>query len=195
MGHFTTLDLWRGPFGDSYHERNRPSVGEIRPLFRRILDGIEVESVLEVGCGLGHNLMAIDAKIREGIEPNDRARAEANALCAPDLLVLDGSAADLIYADDAFDLVLTCGLLIHIPPTDIRKVVEEIARVSRRYVLAIEYAAVEEEMVEYRGEKDILWKRPFGKLFMAWAGMELVRWDDTDSDLYPGCSWWLLSHK
>ena len=52
----------------------------------------------------------------------------------------DGHAADLIFAPDAFDLVLTCGLLIHIPPDQIRQVIEELVRVSKRYVLAIEYA-------------------------------------------------------
>jgi SAM-dependent methyltransferase len=186
-----SVELWKGQFGDSYHERNRFTVDQVKPLFDRILDGVHVESVLEVGCGLGHNLMAIDARFRCGVEPNRAARTQA-IMSYPSLIVTSATADDLPFKDDAFDLVLTCGLLIHIPPTDIHRVVEETARVSRRYVLAIEYAAVEEEEQAYRGQRDILWRRPYGKLFQAWADMSLVRWDDMDSGLYPGCCWWLL---
>ncbi len=188
----STVDLWRGEFGDSYHERNRFAPEDVKPLFNKILAGIELGCVLEVGCGLGHNLMAIVAEERWGVEPNEAARYEAN-FTYPELRVVDGNAAYLPFPDDDyFDLVLTCGLLIHIPPTDIQAVVEEVARVSKQYVLAIEYAAVEEEEVEYRGHRDVLWRRPYGKLFVAWADMKLVAWDAEDSNLYPGCSWWLL---
>lgn len=186
-----TLKLWRGQFGTTYHERNRFTPDDVRPVFGRILHGLTIQSVLEVGSGLGHNLMAVDAEQRTGVEPNESARIEARDTY-PLVWTIDGDAADLPFRKDSFDLVMTCGLLIHIPPAQIQQVVEEIARVSRRYVLAIEYAAVEEEMVEYRGEKDVLWRRPFGKLFQAWTGMSLVAWDAADTHLYPGCSWWLL---
>jgi SAM-dependent methyltransferase len=186
-----TIDVWKGTWGDEYHIRNRFQPDDVKPVFDRILKGLHIDSVLEVGCGLGHNLMAIDAKVRAGLEPNLAAREEAN-VTHPQITVMDGDAADLPYWENSFDLVLTCGLLIHISPGQIRKVVGEIARVTKRYVLLIEYAAVEEEAVEYRGEKDILWRRPFGKLFMAWEGMKLVAWDDEPIDMYPGCCWWLL---
>jgi ubiquinone/menaquinone biosynthesis C-methylase UbiE len=188
----STIDVWKGKFGDTYHKRNRFSPDDVRPVFDRILKGITLTSVLEVGCGQGHNLMAIDAPIRTGIEPNKAARNQANKEHGVGMIAFDGDAADLAFFDASFDLVLTCGLLIHISPGQIRKVVGEIARVSSKYVLLIEYAAVEEEAVEYRGEKDILWRRPFGKLFMAWEGMKLVAWDDEPIDMYPGCCWWLL---
>lgn len=186
-----TVDLWRGDFGDSYHQRNRFAPEDVKPLFDRILDGIEVDSVLEVGCGLGHNLMAIDAERRVGIEPNAAAREEAKATY-PDLAVWNQLATEIHFPNSSFDLVLTCGLLIHIPPADIQKVIEEIVRVSSRYVLAIEYAFPVEEVREYRGKKDALWVRPYGKLLQAWGGMRLVKWDDADEDLFPGCSWWLM---
>lgn len=188
----STLDLWRGNFGNSYHDRNKFLPEHVRPLFARILGEYEpFGSVLEVGCGLGHNLMAIDAETRSGIEPNKAAREEALRAHHPALNAIDADAADLPYASDSYDLVLTCGLLIHIPPQDIQQVVEEIARVSSKLVLCIEYNAVEEEMREYRGVKDALWVRPYGKLFQTWGGMKLLAHDDEDTQLHPGCSWWL----
>jgi SAM-dependent methyltransferase len=187
----STIDVWRGDFGDSYHERNRFDPEDVRPVFEKMLSGVKIGTLLEVGCGVGHNLAAIDADEKVGVEPNEYSRRWARRE-HPNINVIDGDAGDLPFQDAYFDLVLTCGLLIHISPAEIGGVVSEIARVSRRYVLLVEYAAVEEEMQEYRGVKDILWRRPFGKLFMAWEGMRLLRWDDSDSNLYPGCSWWLL---
>lgn len=192
----STLDLWRSEWGTAYHQRNRFTPDQVRPVYDTILGDVQVGSVLEVGCGLGHNLMAIDALLRTGIEPNEAARNEANERYGDRLLqVIDGDVTNLPFSDGVFDLVLTCGLLIHIPPVDIQRAVEELVRVSSRYVLAIEYAAVEEEMVEYRGERDALWRRPYGKLLMAWGGMRLITWSDTDPDLYPGCSWWLMEKR
>lgn len=187
-----TVSLWRGPFGDEYHVRNRVTPDQVKEVFARILNGITVNSVLEVGSGLGANLAAIDAKVKTGVEPNERARDEAKATY-PEIAFLDGEAADLPLFEQSFDLVLTCGLLIHIPPEDLTQAMQEICRVSRRYVLAIEYAAVEEEEpVTYRGKEGILWRRPFGKLYEYNCGMKVIaRGDSTDSDLYPGCAWWL----
>lgn len=187
------LDLWRGDFGNAYHSRNRFLPEHVRPVFERILGPHEpFDRILEVGAGLGHNLMAIQAAERYGLEPNQAARDEAGEMYH-DLLLYDGEAAHLPFHDGYFDLVLTCGLLIHIPPSDIQTVVEEIARVSKKYVLAIEYAAPEEEMVEYRGVSDALWKRNYGTLFIAWAGMKQIGHEAEAGELYPGSEWWLLS--
>ena len=187
-------ELWRGDFGNTYHQRNKFKPAEVRPVFDRILRGVIYETALEVGSGLGHNLAALRRQTRSltGVEPNASARGEAKQ-SYPDIMFLDGDALDLPFTDGSFDLVLTCGLLIHVAPDDIQQAVAEIVRVSRGYVLAIEYNAVEEESSEYRGRRDILWRRPFGKLFQAWGGMRLLDHDDADSLLYPGCSWWLLT--
>lgn len=187
----STVNLWRGEWGDAYHDRNKFTPEQVRPVFDRILSEYEpFERVLEVGCGLGHNLMAVDADERYGVEPNDAAR-EAAQDAYHSLLLYDGEAQRLPFRDDWFDLVFTCGLLIHIPPQDIRKVVEEVARVSRRFVLAVEYAFPVEEVREYRGEDAALWVRPYGTLLEAWGSLRIVGHDAADSNLYPGCEWWL----
>lgn len=189
-----STDLWRGPFGDEYLARNQPTVDQVRPVLDHILAGIEFDSVLEVGCSKGHNLLALesDGRLLSGVEPNDQARHAAQH---EGLDVIDGDILDLPYLDDSYDLVLTCGVLIHIAPPDIRQAVNEVVRVTRRYVLAIEYGAVEEEMVEYRGHKDILWRRNFGKLYEAWGGLRIVRHESTNSMMYPGAEWWLLEAR
>jgi hypothetical protein len=45
-------------------------------------------------------------------------------------------------------------------------------------------------MIEYRGEKDRLWKRPYGKLYEA-MGLTLVKAGPAEG--FDRCDFWLLS--
>jgi len=74
---------------------------------------------------------------------------------------LQGHALEIPFKDGYFDLAFTAGVLIHIPVTDLPLALTEICRVSRRYVLAIEYFSEEETVIPYRGHTDLLWKRNF----------------------------------
>ena len=172
----TPLEAWRAALGDTYTERHGVSPATLdsrMAMWGRLLglmDGDTPESILEVGANIGLNLRALrlltGAKLA-AVEPNDGARER---------LVLDGvvtydnahgvSASDL-PRDVGFDLVFTCGLLIHIPPDDLGKVCAEIYRVSNKYILCIEYFADRPEELPYRGHEGLLWKRDFGDFWMA----------------------------
>jgi ubiquinone/menaquinone biosynthesis C-methylase UbiE len=73
----------------------------------------------------------------------------------------EASVMKIPFEENIFDLVFTAGLLIHIPPKDIKKAMEEIIRVSKRYVLAIEYYANKERERPFLGEMGITWERPY----------------------------------
>ena len=86
-----------------------------------------------------------------GVEPNRHALAIAR--CASDKVsAMAGNIYDLPFKDQYFDLVFTSGVLIHIPlerrvcPTQCWR----IARVTRRYILAIEYYDRQETPIEYQ---------------------------------------------
>lgn len=190
-----TVALWQGEFGTSYHQRNLSTPDEVRPVFEYILEGITPGTAYECGAGRGQNLAALrDMGWRvEGDEPNELAAADAKRLHG---LTLSGLsvATDQAMAEYVWglpDLVFTSGLLIHIPPDQIRLAMENLADVSKRYVLAIEYAAKQEEMQEYRGHRDILWRRPYGDLYQE-LGLKLLRHESPEWLLYPGCDFWLL---
>ena len=75
-------------------------------------------SVLDVGCGKGLLLSEI-AKIRPdlklyGLEPSANARKHA-ALNIPNIEVQSDMLANSSYADNSFDLVLSVGVLEHVP--------------------------------------------------------------------------------
>ena len=71
-------------------------------------------------------------------------------------------------------------------------VMGNIARASRRFVLAVEYADEKEVEVEYRGHTGKLWRRPYGKIY---ENMDLKLIDtgllDKESG-FDSCTYWLL---
>jgi ubiquinone/menaquinone biosynthesis C-methylase UbiE len=69
-------------------------------------------------------------------------------------------------ADESIDLVFTAGVLIHIHPNDLLKAMSEIVRVSKRYVLCMEYFSHQPEEILYRGQKGLLFKRDFGSFYL-----------------------------
>lgn len=199
------LAEWAGSFGDSYVDRNPPHAANIRPRLRALasilpkMDGSPPRTILECGCNVGLNLRALrqltDAELF-AVEPNARARE-----CVTRDGVLDaehlraGSLEQLPFSDDSIDLVFTVGVLIHVPPSHLERAIREIHRVSRRYVLAVEYFSVHPETIAYRGKEELLFKRDFGALYL-----------DTFPDLEPvdvgflwsrttqcdNATWWLF---
>jgi pseudaminic acid biosynthesis-associated methylase len=172
------LALWRSAFGRDYTERNDHDKPERAEAWRRLLSGIAPRRVLEVGCNVGWNLVYLDRLgISElyGIEPQIDAVAKARAR-KPELNVLVGTACDLPFRDQMFDLVFTSGVLIHIAPDALAGALDEIHRVSRRWIAAIEYDATVEHEVDYRGHRGALWKRDHRAAWQArHADLRLVR--------------------
>ncbi len=84
--------------------------------------------VLEVGCGTGLVLTRIErfARRAQGVDLSpgmlDKARARG-------LEVVEGSATELPFEDESFDVTCSFKVLAHIP--DIRRALSEMARVTR----------------------------------------------------------------
>lgn len=155
------LSEWTGRFGRAYTKRNIVDWRTRVPGFCEAAGHLGLTSILEVGCNRGHNLRALQAvyphaTIR-GLEPQRYARRLAQA---DGLNVHDGTIYDIPYDDESHDLVLTCGVLTHVPPDRLDDALSELARVSRLWVLLIEYAG-EGEQVTYRGKPDMLWRRNY----------------------------------
>lgn len=173
------LARWQGQFGLDYQDRNPYEPRSAVPYFERVAHGREIESILEVGCNLGSKLGAWltvlpNAQVR-GIEPNASAAAKARAV--PGVFqVIECDAYALPFADATFDLVFTSGVLMHVPPGEIARATNEIVRVAKKYVLAIEqYAMVEKEIeTPYRGIAKMWWARHYGELYAAFPALKLL---------------------
>lgn len=192
------LRAWEGEFGTAYTERNVADWRSRLPAFRRALEGLALSRILEVGCNRGHNLVTVAEIVGPavevvGVEPNHHALALAWQ-AGPQVTAVHGHVFNLPFEADAFDLVFTAGVLIHVALEHLAAALQEIHRVSRRYILAIEYFAAEETAIEYRGRWDLLWKRDFLAHYeRQFSNLRLLRdgfWGPEDG--FDRTHWWLL---
>jgi pseudaminic acid biosynthesis-associated methylase len=160
--------LWSGEFGDAYTERNTAAGDERRRFWRATLEEFPVARVLEVGCNLGANLRWIASEGASGaicgVDVNLLALGRLHR-AVPTARPVGAAALGLPFADRAFDMVFTVGVLIHQPPAALPAVMTEIVRCSRRFVMCGEYYAPEPTEVAYRGQTGALFKRDFGGLY------------------------------
>jgi pseudaminic acid biosynthesis-associated methylase len=169
--------FWAGRFGDEYTERNSIPPERLQPFFRMILElAPEVREVCELGANKGLNLRALQGLDRSlrltGVELNGAAFEELSR--QPGIEALQTSIQ--AYASERrFDLVFTCGVLIHIDPAGLPAIYRKIAALSARYVLINEYFNPTPVEVAYRGHSGKLFKRDFAGEFMdANAGQFVV---------------------
>ncbi len=175
------LKTWKTKFGKEYTDRNMMSPEEANQLpaknygisrialNREFLGGFDVNRFLEVGCNIGNQLLLFQ-KIGYtdlwGIEPQDYALEIAKKR-TKDINLVKASAFDIPFKDNYFDVVFTSGVLTHISPKDIEKAIDEMHRCSRKYILGLEpYHPKDYQMVNYRGNDNLLWKTNFPKLFL-----------------------------
>jgi pseudaminic acid biosynthesis-associated methylase len=160
------LALWRSEFGADYTDRNDVEKPERIATWKGILEGISVERAVEVGCNIGWNLRYLRAcGVGDvwGVEPQRYAIERARAR-TPELTMVPGTAFDLPFKNGWFDLSFTSGVLIHISPTDLPRALDELYRVTSRYLVVIEYDHQEEVEIAYRGNAHALWKRDHGRI-------------------------------
>jgi len=171
------LEFWKGEFGNEYTARNSGdfdamyeerfgiSQTEINEKFLSVLP--TDSKILEVGCNRGIQLGILKRmgfSDLTGIEINKSAIELAKE--DKDLCILEGSALDLPFEDNSFDLVFTSGVLIHIAPENLPKAMKEIVRVSKKYIFGVEYFSEKCEEIEYRGNKNRLWKNNFPQVYL-----------------------------
>ena len=67
---------------------------------------------------------------------------------------------------EKFDIVFTCGVLIHIHPENLLDAMKEIYRVSKKYIVCAEYFSDKDEEINYHGEDGLLFKKDFGSFYL-----------------------------
>lgn len=182
---------WAGEWGREYTDRSPQSVEEFDRVYLRdygvtrtamnedFLNAFPKDiSILEVGANIGLELEFLRragfSKLT-GVEINSYAVEQAKKI-HPEVIVIEGSGFDLPFDDASFDLVFTSGVLIHISPSDVKDIISQMHRISRRYIWGFEYYAPAYTEVTYRGNQDLLWKTDFCKLFLdTFSDLSLVR--------------------
>ena len=189
---------WSGKFGNRYTNRNPHTAKQMDRLcikrygtsqsyiFANAYQGTgfvfgDYQKVLEVGCNVGSQLQifqGLGLKNLYGIDINQNAVEKSKKL-SKGINIIQGSAFDLPFKDNYFDLVFTSGLLIHINPfVDLAPVMQEIYRVSKQFILGFESYSDGWDTICYRGDKNLYWKgdyaRYYNSLFHAPNGIKII---------------------
>lgn len=175
------LNNWIEKFGKEYTDRNNLSLEELEKLYKEdygftrtelntlFLDKIDRSiKVLEVGSNIGLQLLCLQKmgfKNLFGIEPQEYA-VQLSKDKTKNINIIKGDAFDIPFKDKFFDIVFTSGVLIHIHKQNIKKAIREIYRCSNKYIWGIEYYAEKYTEILYRGQKNLLWKANFPKIYM-----------------------------
>ena len=173
------MKLWISDFGRGYTGRNTYGPAALDRFYkklwgtsltemnRHLLGKLKIGSVLEVGCNIGMKLNHLQKqgyKNLYGIELQWDAVERAKR-AAKNINIIQGSAFDIPFKENYFDLVFTNGVLIHIHPKDLEAAMREIYRCSKKYISGLEYFSETLEEVPYHQEKHALWKNDFAGLF------------------------------
>lgn len=201
----TPRTAWTGEFGVAYTQRNRADDQALRErtqMWARIGQAFGAEpprSILEVGCNLGINLRVLpllwDAELH-AIEPNPAARERVVADgVLPAERLYEGFGDSIPLADGAVEMAFTSGVLIHVEPDRLPATLDEIHRVSSKYIMCAEYFSPRPETVPYRGHEGLLFKNDFGGLYMdRFPGLQLVDygffWKRVSG--IDDATWWLF---
>lgn len=171
--------FWSSNFGAEYLERNKFSNKELDQLYKNnfgisrsklnkdFLGKLKLKNILEVGCNIGNQLIMLQSqgfKNLYGIDIFSKAVQIAKSR-TKNINIIQGSAFDLPFKDNYFDLVFTAGVLIHINPKNLKKVMGEIYRTSNKYIWGYEYYNSKHIPINYRGNKNRLWKGDFAGIY------------------------------
>jgi pseudaminic acid biosynthesis-associated methylase len=172
---------WSGSFGQEYTDRNPQTLQEMEDLYRknygfsrselnqRFLDGMDCAMrILEVGSNIGNQLLCLQKMgftSLYGIELQSYAVELAKSR-TKGINLIQGEASDIPFKDGFFDMVFTSGVLIHISPSILPSVLNEIHRCTRNYIFGFEYFSDVTQEIPYRGNSDLLWKADFAGIYL-----------------------------
>ena len=190
------MDFWLGDFGREYTDRNAHTNESWDDFYRKTWGKTKLEmndafighlpkesKILEIGCNIGLQLNALQRAGFQnlyGIELQPYAVEEAKKL-TKNINIICGSGFDLPFKDNYFDLICTNGVLIHISPSDLPKIMKEMIRCSGKYIWGFEYFSETVTEINYRGHDNYLWKADYADLFTKESGnLKLIK-----KEIYP----------
>jgi len=198
-------NFWAGEFGDEYIERN--NCAEQFASYLRFWSKIfkcsrsDIKSVIEFGANIGINLKAIKTLLPfvnlNAIEINKKA-------CEQLAKIVEGGAIlndSILNAElnQKYNLIFTRGVLIHINPDELDNIYERMYKSTNDngYIVIDEYYNPYPVSIDYRGEKDKLFKRDFaGELMNKYPSLELIDYGFTyHRDGWNDDSNWFLMRK
>lgn len=171
--------------------------------WRKMLAKTEgIGSILECGCNIGRNIGFLEAVLPSATKSVIEISKPAFEFVTRQHQLEHAFNGSIEASDftNQFDLVFTIGVLIHIHPDDLLANMRKMYDYSDKYVLMGEYFNRTPTMIEYQGQKDRLFKRDFGKLFIENFPVDLVDYGFLWGHVYDAAgfddiTWWLFQKR
>lgn len=198
--------FWAKTYAEDYIRKNHEFDHDLgSEAWRKMLTNVdeEINTFLECGCNIGRNIEQIKNVLPSAKPSIIEISAPAFNYVASHYELIhafNGAILESSFENNSFDLVFTMGVLIHINPDQLLKNMEKMFQYSSRYILMGEYFNRTPISIEYQGEKDKLFKRDFGKLFIENFTVRLVDygflWGHIyDSAGFDDATWWLFEKQ
>ena len=196
-------EFWQKEYGPAYLAANSEFDEESgRKGWRKMLQNAEgITSFLECGCNRGRNLGFLREVLPEASQsaieiypPAFEIASRQNTL----VQAFNGAILDSEFEANSFDLVFTCGVLIHIHPDQLLETMRRMTRYASKYVLFAEYFHRTPVSIEYKGRMDTLFKRDFGRFYLEhWPQAKVVDYGFLWGHLYDAAgfddvTYWLF---
>lgn len=145
----------------NYASRTLPPNSTYRAEWAKFILKLNPKKILEVGSNKGQNLLAIHR-----LAPHIRLYGcdIAPLQVSSSIKFQIASAYNLPYKNNFVDLLVTHGLLMHLPPESVGKAVSELVRVSSKYIVIREDVEIEDNG-SYRGEPNAIFIHNYPSLF------------------------------
>ena len=112
--------------------------------------------------------------------------------------ILNTTVVEALDQSKKFDMVFTKGVLIHINPDMLPVVYQNLFDLSNRYIMVCEYYNPAPVSIDYRGNKERLFKRDFAGELIQKYGLKLISYGfnyQHDHYLTNDDSTWFLMEK
>jgi len=195
-------EFWANTYAADYIKKNSDFDGLAgQKAWQEMLSKTDsISTILECGCNIGRNI-----KFLNNILPSAKKSIIELSKPAYDFVIdnmeiqnsFNGSILESELNGHTFDLVFSTGVLIHIHPDNLLDNMQRMFQYSKKYILIGEYFNRTPTMIEYQGQKDKLFKRDFGKLFIENFDVTVVDYGFLWGHIYDKAgfddvTWWLF---
>lgn len=175
------IDLWN-KYTDENEEKSQESLS--RFIYHACL-ALGAKKICEAGCNVGNNLSSFPKSLEvSGVDRNKHALKKAEERY-PQINFENSEIGKTKFPDNAFDLVFTRGVLIHIPKDEIDDILREFLRISNNWILNLEYYGEDGKMINWKRGDDLLWYRNMKERWSKF-NVEIISDNDIPLDIDPG---------